>query len=111
MVILILAVLVVLILLASLRMLRPRFLSKLDSQGVPTRTEALVGKPGIVTETVDPNLGTGRVRVLGEDWAAQSDTALPVGTLVHVDGANGIVLNVLPSHPSNDSATSTKGPL
>jgi membrane protein implicated in regulation of membrane protease activity len=107
MALLILLILVVVLLLAFLRKLKPRLFSKLDAPGVPSRTEALIGKAGIVTETVDPDIGTGRVRVLGEDWAAQSGTVLPVGTLIHVNGADGIVLNVL---PSKNGVTSTKEP-
>jgi membrane protein implicated in regulation of membrane protease activity len=82
----------------SLAFLRPRFLSRLGSApGIPGRTEALVGRSGLVTEAIDPTVGTGRVNVGGEDWAARSSAVVPVGTRVRVTGADGIVLEVTPS--------------
>jgi membrane protein implicated in regulation of membrane protease activity len=63
-------------------------------QGVPTRTEPLVGRHGQVTHDIDPTLGTGRINVGGEDWAARSGEAIPTGTKVRVIGADGIVLEV-----------------
>jgi membrane protein implicated in regulation of membrane protease activity len=89
-------VLFVIVLLLSLVLLRPRLLVILGTQSVPSRTESLIGKIGLVTEAIDPILGSGRVTVGGEDWAARSLTPLPVGTRVHVTGADGIILEVTP---------------
>ncbi len=108
MMLLIPVILAVIALLALLWVLQPRVLRKLKARGVPSRTEALLGKTGVVTETVDPNTGTGRVVVAGEDWAAHCGTELPVGTLIHVVGADGIILKI---SPSEDDATSAKGSL
>ena len=80
----------------GLLLLRPRFVARLGAKGVPSRTEALVGKRGLVTEQIDPVLGTGRVIVAGEDWAARSALRLPAGAEVRVDGADSIVLQVSP---------------
>ncbi len=91
-------------LLLGLLLVRPRLVSKLGSQGVPSRTEALMGREGQVTEPINPVLGAGRVTVAGEDWAASSTLPLPVGTLVRVDGANGIVLRVSPVVAATDAA-------
>jgi membrane protein implicated in regulation of membrane protease activity len=96
--------LIVVVLLVSARILQPRLLAK--SKGVPSRTEVLQGKTGVVTEAIDPNRGTGRVRVAGQDWAAQSHAPLPIGTFIRVKGADGIILNVL---PSENDVISTKG--
>ena len=41
-----------------------------------------------------PTLGTGRVNVGGEDWAARSAEPIPTGTKIRVVGADGIVLEV-----------------
>lgn len=84
------------VLAASLLGLRPRMMSKLGAPGVPSRTEALVGKRGRVTEDIDATLGTGRVIVAGQDWAARSPRVVTAGTQVRVDGADGIVLEVTP---------------
>jgi membrane protein implicated in regulation of membrane protease activity len=61
---------------------------------VPSRTEALVGRHAIVTHDIDPTLGTGRVNVAGEDWAARSADAIAAGAKVRVVGSDGIVLEV-----------------
>jgi membrane protein implicated in regulation of membrane protease activity len=78
----------------SLVALRSRLLNRLAGPGVPTRTEPLVGRHGQVTHDIDPMLGTGRVNVGGEDWAARSPEAIPSGTKIRVVGADGIVLEV-----------------
>jgi membrane protein implicated in regulation of membrane protease activity len=78
-----------------LLLVRPVFASRrLGGQGVPSRTEALAGKRGHVTEAIDPVKGTGRVSVGGEDWAARSASTVPAGAEVRVEGADGIVLIV-----------------
>ena len=61
----------------SLTLIRPRMLGWLDhAPGVPSRTAPLIGKQGLVTETINPTLGTGRVTVAGEDWAARCRSAV-----------------------------------
>ena len=77
--------------------LRPRVMARLAATpGVPSRTQALVGSQGVVTESIDPALGAGRVNVGGQDWAARSGNPLPAGTRIRVMGADGIVLEVTP---------------
>ena len=83
--------------LASFTLLRPRVLKRLHGPGVPSRTEALLGRDGIVTELIDPVSGTGRVNVGGEDWAARSPGSIGVGTVIRVVGADGIILEVRPA--------------
>lgn len=82
------------VLVVSLMLIRPRLVARLGSKGVPSRTEALLGRRGRVTEDVNPTLGTGRVNVGGEDWAASSDRFIPAGTDIVVNGADSIVLRV-----------------
>jgi membrane protein implicated in regulation of membrane protease activity len=81
----------------SLGLLRPRLVKQLGGRGVPSRTDALMGKEGVVTHDIDPRLGIGRVNVGGEDWAARAKAPLPMGTKIHVVGADGIVLEVKPT--------------
>src|SRR5919199_5888795 len=57
----------VVVLVASLVGLRSRLVGKLGGRGVPSRTEPLVGRHGLVTHDIDPHLGTGRVVIGGED--------------------------------------------
>ena len=81
----------------SLALLRPRMVGWLGrAPGVPSRTETLLGKQGQVTEAINPTLGTGRIIVAGEDWAARSTSVVAAGVDVRVVGADGIVLEVLP---------------
>jgi membrane protein implicated in regulation of membrane protease activity len=80
----------------SLVLLRPRLVRQLGARGVPSRTDTLIAKQGVVTHDIDPSLGGGRVTVGGEDWAARAATTLPVGTKIRVVKADGIVLEVTP---------------
>jgi membrane protein implicated in regulation of membrane protease activity len=88
----------VVVLVASLAVLRPRLVAPLSTgRGVPSRTEALIGRDGVVTSDIDSTIGSGRVNVGGEDWAARSAAPLAAGTRVRVVGADGIVLEVIPA--------------
>ena len=78
----------------SLIGLRSRLVGYLGGQGVPSRTDPLIGRHGVVTHDIDSTLGTGRVNVGGEDWAARCTEPIPPGTKVRVVGADGIVLEV-----------------
>jgi membrane protein implicated in regulation of membrane protease activity len=78
----------------SLAVLRPRLVSGMGAPGVPSRTEALIGREGIVTHDIEATIGAGRVNVGGEDWAARAVAPLRIGTRVRVVSADGIVLEV-----------------
>ena len=82
--------------LVFLLVLRPLFVHRLKSTGVPSRTEALQGKLAEVTEPIDPVRGSGRVFVDGHDWAARAAVAIAPGARVRIVGADGIVLLVSP---------------
>jgi membrane protein implicated in regulation of membrane protease activity len=84
----------VVVMTVSLVALRSRLLNRIGGQGVPARTDSLIGRHGQVTHDIDPTVGTGRVNVGGEDWAARSTEAITSGTKIHVVGADGIVLEV-----------------
>jgi membrane protein implicated in regulation of membrane protease activity len=84
----------VVVMTVSIVALRQNLLSRLGGQGLPSRTDPLVGRHGQVTHDIDPTLGTGRINVGGEDWAARSSEPLAAGTRVRVVAADGIVLEV-----------------
>ena len=84
----------IVVMVVSLVGLRSSLVGRLAGPGVPSRTQPLVGRHGVVTQDIDPTLGTGRVTVGGEDWAARSTDAIASGTKVTVVGADGIVLEV-----------------
>jgi membrane protein implicated in regulation of membrane protease activity len=85
----------IIVMVVSLALLRTRLVGRLGGPGVPSRTAPLVGKHGLVTVDIDAALGTGRVTVGGEDWAARSRDHIAAGTRVTVVGADGIVLEVI----------------
>jgi membrane protein implicated in regulation of membrane protease activity len=85
----------VVILTISIAVLRARLLERVGGRGLPSRTEPLVGRHGLVTHDIDPLAGTGRVTVGGEDWAARSGETIATGARVRVVGADGIVLEVV----------------
>ncbi|HKB12856.1 MAG TPA: NfeD family protein [Vicinamibacterales bacterium] len=84
----------VVVLTVSIVALRAKLLDRVAGPGLPSRTDPLIGRHGQVTHDIDPILGTGRVVVGGEDWAARSSEAIAAGTRVRVVGADGIVLEV-----------------
>jgi membrane protein implicated in regulation of membrane protease activity len=84
----------IIVMVASLAALRSRLIGRLGGPGVPTRTEPLIGRHGLVTIDIDPTIGGGRVTVGGEDWAARSPEPIAAGTKIRVVGADGIVLEV-----------------
>ena len=84
----------IIVMVVSLAVLRTRLIGKLGGPGVPSRTAGLIGRHGMVTTDIDSTLGTGRVTVAGEDWAARSAEHIAAGTRVTVVGADGIVLEV-----------------
>jgi membrane protein implicated in regulation of membrane protease activity len=61
-----------------------------------TNQEALLGRRGRVTESIDNVLNTGSVRVDGDVWKAKSldDTSIEEGALVEVVALESIVLTV-----------------
>jgi membrane protein implicated in regulation of membrane protease activity len=84
----------VVVMTVSIVLLRSRLLGRIGGPGVPTRTGPLIGRHGVVTHEVDTTVGTGRVNVGGEDWAARSAEPIAAGAKVRIIGADGIVLEV-----------------
>jgi membrane protein implicated in regulation of membrane protease activity len=79
--------------LLSILIVRPRILNRVHRHHpMPSRAQALVGLRGVVSEDVDPVVGTGRVMVEGQDWAAKSHSVISVGKSVEVEKHDGIVL-------------------
>lgn len=66
-----------------------------------------LGKYGTVVQTVDPEKGTGRVRVDDIDWIAVShpDLVIPKGETVQVQAVDGTKLFVTPVQKSEEAST------
>jgi membrane protein implicated in regulation of membrane protease activity len=62
--------------------------------------DRLIGKEGVVTEMIESDDGTGRVRIEREEWRADSaeSQTLAVGTHVVVERVSGTHLIVRPAH-------------
>jgi membrane protein implicated in regulation of membrane protease activity len=57
----------IVVLTVSLVTLRSGLVARLGGKGVPSRTDQIIGRAGVVTHDIDPATGTGRVNVGGED--------------------------------------------
>ena len=71
---------------------KPKFATK-----EAEKVEDLVGKTGVVTETVDGDAGTGLVEIDGQGWAARAvytDDVYEVGTVVTVLAIEGVKIIV-----------------
>lgn len=81
---------------ASFLIVRPllRRLSKVDE--VATNADALIGRKATVSEEINPQTGTGRVAIDGDDWKAESegDELIEKGAKVVVVSRESIVLTV-----------------
>lgn len=81
---------------ASFLIVRPllRKLSKVDE--VPTNADALIGRKATVSEEINPQAGTGRVAIDGDDWKAESENDEPIekGAKVVVVSRESIILTV-----------------
>ncbi|MGC9317607.1 MAG: NfeD family protein [Armatimonadota bacterium] len=61
---------------------------------IPSNVDAMVGREGIVLETIDPVSNTGRVRVGSDEWRARADETIEAGQRVCVLGVEGATLVV-----------------
>ncbi|WP_300850814.1 NfeD family protein [uncultured Rikenella sp.] len=66
-----------------------------------TNADALIGKTGRVTETIDPGNGTGYILIDGDLWKATSlnNETIPSGTMAVVVHRESILLTVKPTQP------------
>ena len=72
-----------------------KFLLKKKDE-VLTNADAVVGRIGVVTEEIDAAKNTGRVKIDGDDWKAESSETIAVGEKVEVLSRESIILNVKP---------------
>ena len=88
---------------AAVVLARP-FADRISRPGIqPIAGNRMIGKWGVVLQTVDPLEGTGMVRVESERWRAESmdSVQLEVGDVVKVVGVDGVRLQV----EANDEAS------
>lgn len=69
----------------------------IDKKTIPTNIDSIIGKEGLVIETIDPVKGVGQVKLGGEVWSAKSfveNTVIEKDTRVIVREINGVKLVV-----------------
>jgi membrane protein implicated in regulation of membrane protease activity len=83
---------------AGLRPFMMRLLAK-GAPGVKTNVEALAGRVALVTERIDDAVGTGRVKLQGDDWrgVCEGGRAIEAGERVEVIRVEGAKLVVRPA--------------
>ena len=79
----------------ALALSRVLFKNKLKPRNVATNADMVIGKEAVVLREITPEIG-GRVKVDGQDWAARSASALPVGAHCKVLSLSGVTLTVEP---------------
>ena len=68
-----------------------RFVNKfLNKEKVATNADSIIGQKGIVTEKIDPDLNTGRIKVKGQSWAVKSEVPMEKGDHVIVKDIEGV---------------------
>ena len=68
-----------------------RFVNKfLNKEKVATNADSIIGQRGLVTEKIDPDMNTGRIKVKGQSWAVKSDVPMEKGDFVIVKGIEGV---------------------
>ena len=76
-----------------IRPLVVKFLLKKNDE-VLTNADAIVGRVAIVTEEINSENNTGRVKIDGDDWKAESSEKITVGEKVEVLSRDSIILKV-----------------
>ena len=72
-----------------------KFLTRREDE-FKTNADALIGRTGLVSETIDPQAHTGRVAIDGDDWKAVSATGSRIekGVEVEVLSRDSLVVTV-----------------
>ena len=95
-----LAVQIVLFLVVSIVLLvltRPVALKYFNNKRQSTNVESMIGRQGVVLETIDTIKSQGLVEVDGETWSARTDEpegVIPKDTVASVEGVQGVKLIV-----------------
>lgn len=81
-----------------LALLRPVAKKYFTPKLVKTNVDAVVNSTGLVTETIDNRVATGRVKLAGMEWSARSTSGEPIekDTLIRVDRVEGVKVFVTP---------------
>ena len=83
------------VLLLAVRPIWKRMMENITNKEV-SGIDTYKGKQGKITEIVDPQAGTGRIKIGGEDWRAVSDKSIIIeegslATVVRIEGSKAVV--------------------
>lgn len=70
-----------------------RYLNRKKDE-VPTNTDALIGRVGIVTEAIEPSTLAGRVAIDGDDWKAVASEPIAKGERVRIVARESVIVTV-----------------
>lgn len=67
-----------------------------NNKDVLSNISALIGRKAIVTEEINTNKNSGRVKIDGDDWKAitKDNQIIPIGDRVIVEEINSIILTI-----------------
>ncbi len=67
-----------------------------NPEQVPTNSDRVIGMEGVVEEEIDPTLGSGLVKVMGQEWSAVSCNGrnIGAGSRIIVESIVGVKLAV-----------------
>lgn len=84
---------------AMLLCLRPLARKYLTPKRTPTNADRNIGKNAVVTETIEPLLGKGAVKIGGVEWSAKSvdGAVIAAGSIVRIVGIEGAKVRVEPT--------------
>ena len=79
--------------------LRPLARKYLTPKRTPTNADRNIGKNAVVTETIEPLLGKGAVKIGGVEWSAKSvdGAVIAAGSIVRIVGIEGAKVRVEPT--------------
>ncbi|MDC0144172.1 NfeD family protein [Verrucomicrobia bacterium] len=82
-------------LLLAVRPIWKRMMENISNKEV-SGINTYVGRQGKITETVDPQAETGRIKIGGEDWRAVSDKSIIIeegslATVIRIEGSKAVV--------------------
>ena len=75
---------------------RPLVKKILKEKDTPTNSNRIIGEKGLVTSEINPTLGIGQIKILGETWSAKTEdnSILSVDTevtVIKIDGVKAVV--------------------
>lgn len=81
---------------------RPFLKKVMHKSTVPTNADAIIGKSGIVTQSIENVKNQGRAKIDGLTWSVRSidDGPIPEGEIVHVVKIEGVTAFVTAKHTS-----------